>query len=162
MSAKLDALSADAMEDAPAPLAAASNRAAPAPQRRGLFERAKEALSPADKSSDEKSKAVRDQMPEPPTQPPTTAHAKEAPTTTLAAFADRLRALLGRLDRGEARDDIADDLRLLIEEAAHAGIAPATRKPLQDALAALQRGDVHEVKRLLEPLATPAPHGFWK
>ena len=84
------------------------------------------------------------------------------PTTPLAAFADRLRALIVRLDARADTDAIIDDLRLLIEEAAHAGIPPTVRKPLQEALVALERGDVDKARRALEPHAAPAPHGFWK
>ncbi|MDP2344738.1 MAG: VIT domain-containing protein [Deltaproteobacteria bacterium] len=178
----------DAPRSAPAMAEAPMELSDPAPPARssvlgGLFERAKDAFggsgassneSVSDKSSkreeakedraDRKAKAAPakkraapepESRPEPKPKPTTT-------TTTLAAFADRLRALIVRLDANEDKDAIMDDLRLLIEEAAHAGIPPAVRKPLQDALAALERGDVDAAKRTLEPHATPAPRGFWK
>lgn len=81
---------------------------------------------------------------------------------SLEPYADRLRALLDRLAAGEDSHVVADDLALLIEEAAHAGIAPVTRKPLEEALRCLLQGDVDGARRLLEPLAKPARAGFWR
>ena len=103
-------------------------------------------------------------IPSPTRQPERKAKKNPPPPTTtpLAAFADRLRALIVRLDARADTDAIIDDLRLLIEEAAHAGIPPTVRKPLQEALVALERGDVDKARRALEPHAAPAPHGFWK
>jgi len=89
-------------------------------------------------------------------------------TSDLSAYAERVRDLVAKLeaDRGAAAV-VVDALRLLVEEAAHAGVPPATRKPLDEAIAALLRGDVDEALRLLRPIATTTSAGgrrggsFW-
>jgi Ca-activated chloride channel family protein len=86
-------------------------------------------------------------------------------SSPLQAWADRIDALIARLERGESADDVADDLRLLIEEAALAGVAPAVRKPLVDALAALEAGDVAKAITQLRPHGKAAAShagGFWR
>jgi len=69
----------------------------------------------------------------------------------LAFFAARIAALIERLVAGEPLDDVADELRLLIEGAALAGGPPAARKPLVDALAALDAGHGDKALALLRP-----------
>ena len=88
-----------------------------------------------------------------------------APSSSLQAFAERIDALIARLEQGESVDDVADDLRLLVEEAALAGVAPAVRKPLVDALAALQASEVAKAIALLRPHGKSAASrtgGFWR
>jgi Ca-activated chloride channel family protein len=72
-------------------------------------------------------------------------------TPTLAAYAERIDVLIERLERGESFEDVADDLRLLIEEVALAGVPPAVRQPLVAALDALDAEDPTKALALLRP-----------
>jgi Ca-activated chloride channel family protein len=90
--------------------------------------------------------------------------AKES-ATALAPWLDAIRQLLGRLDRGEALEDVADDLRLLLEEIALGGVPPTTRQPLQQALVALEAGDRDKARERLRAVVGDAPSGaggFWR
>jgi Ca-activated chloride channel family protein len=85
--------------------------------------------------------------------------------TSLQPWFDPIRQLVVRLDRGEGLDDVADDLRLLIEELALAGVPPTTRQPLQDALVALESGERAKARERLRSVVgdTPSPRGgFWR
>ena len=75
-------------------------------------------------------------------------------TTPLAAFVERLAAALHTLQQTGATnvEDVLEALRLIVEEAAHAGVPPAVRKPIDDAIAALVKGDVQAAIALLENL----------
>jgi Ca-activated chloride channel family protein len=75
-------------------------------------------------------------------------------TTSLAAFVERLAAALQTLQQTGATnvEDVLEALRLIVEEAAHAGVPPAVRKPVDDAIAALVKGDVQAAIALLENL----------
>jgi hypothetical protein len=103
-------------------------------------------------------------MTTPPTNGPGAAGA-----SGLEAFVERLRDVVSALKaRGAAASEEAiETLRLMVEEAAHAGVAPAKRKVLDDAIAALQRGDIDGAVKLLQPIVDAAPAGrrggaFWE
>jgi Ca-activated chloride channel family protein len=132
----------------------------------GLFERAKDAFfGGADKAKKAESAPVRRApMTTPPTNGPGAAGA-----SGLEAFVERLRDVVSALKaRGAAASEEAiETLRLMVEEAAHAGVAPAKRKVLDDAIAALQRGDIDGAVKLLQPIVDAAPAGrrggaFWE
>ena len=90
-------------------------------------------------------------------------------TTPLAAFVERLAAALHTLQQTGATnvEDVLEALRLIVEEAAHAGVPPGVRKPIDDAIAALVKGDVQAAIALLESLVPAGQQGarrgaaFW-
>ena len=85
---------------------------------------------------------------------------QQTPTTAdLSAFAERLRVVVSSLtSRREAGiDDAVEELRLIAEEAAHAGVPPAKRKVIDDAVALLLQRDVDGAVRLLQLIVDAAP-----
>jgi Ca-activated chloride channel family protein len=106
-------------------------------------------------SSNESARAKRDASADTPAPPP----------PSLVAFAERIELLVERLEHGEPTDEVADDLQLLVEEVALAGVPPTARQPLVDALRALAVGDVAKALMLLRPhgkKATARAGGFWR
>jgi len=142
----------------------------------GLINKAREAVfgdedKKAQKEEQSAQKAKRTPVPKPtpvvaPGSSTTTATTTASP---LAAFVERLTAALHTLQQTGATnvEDVLEALRLIVEEAAHAGVPPAVRKPIDDAIAALVKGDVQAAIALLEPLVPADQQGgrrggtFW-
>jgi hypothetical protein len=109
------------------------------------------------------------EVPEAPSSTTTPSNGPGATTPAgLETFSERLHEVVtALLGRGKAAvDEAIETLRLILEEAAHAGVPPAKRKVLEEALAALVRGDVDEAVVLLQPHAGQPPGGrrggaFW-
>lgn len=135
----------------------------------GILGRANDAFfRGADKAKKEAAPTRQAQATSSPTPSPSNAPGAPAPTG-LEAFVERLRDVVTALKaRGAAAsEEVIEALRLMVEEAAHAGVAPAKRKVLDDAIAALQRGDVDGAVKLLQPVVDAAPGGrrggaFWE
>jgi len=162
-----DALFEDEAAVAPEPVPAASRGGAGIG---GMLGRAKDAFfAGADKAKKQEAAPTR-RAPGAPVSTTTTTNGPGASAPAgLEAFAERLREVVtALLGRGKAAvDEAIETLRLILEEAAHAGVPPAKRKVLEEALAALTRGDVDEAVVLLQPHAGPPPGGrrggaFWE
>jgi Ca-activated chloride channel homolog len=79
----------------------------------------------------------------------------------LVALVERLRT--GGGDAGLCAA-VAEELRAILEDLAHAGVAPAKRRPIEDARAALLASDSTRALTLLTPLLPPAAgqERFWE
>jgi Ca-activated chloride channel family protein len=77
-----------------------------------------------------------------------------------AALGEALTRLESARDTASV-DAATDAVRLVLEAAAHAGVAPAARAPLQRVLEALVRGDVDAAIAALKALLPRRSDGFW-
>jgi hypothetical protein len=141
----------------------------------GLINKAREAVfgdedKKAQKEEHSAQKAKRMPTPKPtPVVAPGSSTTTATTTSPLAAFVERLTAALHTLQQTGATnvEDVLEALRLIVEEAAHAGVPPAVRKPIDDAIAALVKGDVQAAIALLEGLVPADQQGgrrggtFW-
>jgi hypothetical protein len=89
------------------------------------------------------------------------------PAVGVEPLAPWFAALTEALTRLESARDMAsveaatDAVRLALEAAAHAGVAPAARAPLQRVLEALVHGDVDAAITALKALLPRRSDGFW-
>ncbi len=91
------------------------------------------------------------------------APAKREASAGLEAWFPRLTALLARLDSEglAALEDVAAELRVIVEEMAHAGVSPVARKPILTALEALLRRDLATAASTLRAVVPRRVEGFW-
>jgi Ca-activated chloride channel family protein len=148
----------------------AAPAAAPPPPSRptgGFVQRAREAVAEFKGALSSKATPSRPAAPAvvpvvAPERAPLSGSASTTDEAPLAAWFAALSEVLTQLESPGADLEAASDaVRVILEAAAHAGVAPAARGPLQRVLEALGRGELDAAIAALKAILPARSNGFW-